>query len=43
MTAKAIGVDLELKHVNLLKGEHLTPEFELLTPTKMVPVIVDGE
>lgn len=27
MTAKAIGVDLNLKFLDLFKGEHLTPEF----------------
>lgn len=27
LTAKAIGIDLELKNINVLKGEHLTPEF----------------
>lgn len=27
LTAKAIGVNLELKNINVLKGEHLTPEF----------------
>lgn len=27
LTAKAIGINLELKDINLLKGEHLTPEY----------------
>lgn len=27
MTAKAIGVDLNLKLTNLMAGEHLTPEY----------------
>lgn len=27
MTAKTIGVDLNLKLVNLEAGEHMTPEF----------------
>lgn len=27
LTAKAIGLNLELKDVNVLKGEHLTPEY----------------
>lgn len=27
MTAKAVGVDLNLKLVNLMAGEHLTPEY----------------
>lgn len=27
MTAKAVGVELNLKLLNLMAGEHLTPEF----------------
>lgn len=27
MCAKALGLDLDLKTVNLMNGEHLTPEF----------------
>lgn len=27
MTAKAVGVDLNLKLTNLMAGEHLTPEY----------------
>lgn len=27
MTAKAVGVDLNLKLTNLMAGEHLKPEF----------------
>lgn len=27
LTAKALGVNLNLKHCDLMKGEHLTPEF----------------
>lgn len=27
LTAKAIGINLELKSINVLKGEHLTQEF----------------
>lgn len=27
LTAKAIEVDFELKNINVLKGEHLTPEY----------------
>lgn len=27
MTAKAVGVELNLKHTDLLSGEHLKPEF----------------
>lgn len=27
LAAKALGVDLNLKYLDLMKGEHLTPEF----------------
>jgi glutathione S-transferase len=27
MTAKAVGVELNLKKTNLMAGEHMTPEF----------------
>lgn len=27
LAAKAVGVDLNLKYTDLMKGEHLTPEF----------------
>lgn len=27
MTAKAVGVDLNLKLTNLMAGEHMTPQF----------------
>lgn len=27
LAAKAVGVDLNLKQVDLMKGEHLSPEF----------------
>lgn len=27
LTAKAIGINLDLKDINVLKGEQLTPEF----------------
>lgn len=27
LTAKAIGINLDLKNINVLKGEHLTPEY----------------
>lgn len=34
LTAAAIGVELELKIVNLLAGDHLTPEFLKVSPSK---------
>lgn len=42
LTAKAIGIELELKNVDLEKGENLTPEFLKINPQQTVPVIVDN-
>jgi len=27
LAARAVGLELNLKHTDLMKGEHLTPEF----------------
>ncbi|XP_013108646.1 glutathione S-transferase 1 [Stomoxys calcitrans] len=43
LTAKALDLDLEYKHINLLKGEHLTPEFIKMNPQHTIPTLVDGE
>lgn len=37
------GLDFEYKAVDLLKGEHLTPEFLKLNPLGYVPVLVHGD
>ncbi|XP_055296431.1 glutathione S-transferase 1-1-like [Sitodiplosis mosellana] len=41
MTAKAVGVDLNLKPINLAAGEHLNPEFIKINPQHTVPTLVD--
>jgi len=41
MVAKALGVELNLKLVNLQAGEHLKPEFVKLNPQHTIPTIVD--
>jgi len=41
LVAKAIGVELNLKMVDLKRKEHLTPEFVKLNPQHTVPTIVD--
>uniref|UniRef100_A0A0K8TQ48 Putative glutathione s-transferase n=1 Tax=Tabanus bromius TaxID=304241 RepID=A0A0K8TQ48_TABBR len=42
LTAKEIGVDLELKAINLIKGEHLTPEFIKINPQHTIPTLDDN-
>ncbi|KAG4066824.1 hypothetical protein HA402_012891 [Bradysia odoriphaga] len=42
LTAKAIGLNLELKDINVLTGEHLTPEFRKLNPQHTIPTINDN-
>ncbi|XP_037037901.1 glutathione S-transferase 1-like [Bradysia coprophila] len=42
LASKALGVDLQLKNVDMSKGEHLTPEFLQLNPQHTVPVINDN-
>ncbi|KAK7602938.1 hypothetical protein V9T40_006912 [Parthenolecanium corni] len=41
LTAKLLGVDLNLKLVNLHEGEHLKPEFLKLNPQHTIPTLVD--
>ncbi|XP_034244110.1 glutathione S-transferase 1-like [Thrips palmi] len=42
ITAKAVGVDLNLKETNLMKGEHMTPEFIKMNPQHTVPTLDDN-
>jgi len=42
-TALQLGVDVEVVTVNLMKGEHRTPEFLAINPNGKVPALVDGE
>lgn len=39
--AAEAGIDLEIIHVNLFQGEHLTPEFAAINPNRAVPVLED--
>ena len=41
MTAKMVGVELNLKEINLQTGEHMKPEFVAINPQHNVPTIVD--
>jgi len=42
-TLQELGVPFEAVTVNLMKGEHLTPEFLKLNPAGKIPVLVDGD
>ncbi|CAH1107327.1 unnamed protein product [Psylliodes chrysocephalus] len=42
LTAKAVGVELNLKLTNLMEGKHLTPEYLKLNPQHTVPTIDDN-
>lgn len=42
MTIRNLSLEFEIKFINLLKGEHLSPEFVKLNPLHQVPVLVDG-
>jgi glutathione S-transferase len=41
--ANELGIDLELIHVDLRKGEHKADEFLEMNPNAKVPVLVDGD
>ncbi|XP_067671878.1 glutathione S-transferase 1-like [Haliotis asinina] len=43
MTAKALGVPIELKHLDFMNKEHLSPEFLQINPDHIVPTIIDGD
>lgn len=43
LTAKAIGVDLNLKPIDVAAGEHMKPEFVALNPQHCIPTLVDGD
>ncbi|XP_046573021.1 glutathione S-transferase 1-1-like [Haliotis rubra] len=43
MTAKALGVPLELKQLDYWNKQHLSPEFTEINPDQTVPTIKDGE
>ncbi|KAK4881892.1 hypothetical protein RN001_005211 [Aquatica leii] len=42
LAAKAVGVELNLKVLDLMKGEHLTPEFLKINPQHTIPTLVDN-
>ena len=42
-TANALGIDLQLVDVDMLKGAQQTPEFLRLNPNGKIPVLEDGK
>jgi len=42
-TIRVLGLDVEVKHVDLFKQEHLLPDFVKLNPLHQVPLLVDGD
>jgi len=43
MVIKALGIEHEVHHINLLKGEQRTEEYAKVNPRQKVPAIVDGD
>lgn len=43
LTAKALGVDLNLKEVDLFANEQMKPEFVAINPQHCVPTMVDDD
>jgi len=42
LTAKALGLEMNIKNLNLLAGEQNKPEFLAINPQHKVPTLVDG-
>ncbi|KAJ6635239.1 Glutathione S-transferase 1 [Pseudolycoriella hygida] len=43
LTAKALNINLELRNIDLMKGEQLTSEFRKLNPIHTIPLLVDND
>ncbi|EEZ99066.1 Glutathione S-transferase D4-like Protein [Tribolium castaneum] len=43
MTAKAIGLELNLKEVDFMNEEHLKPEYVKMNPQHTIPTLVDDD
>uniref|UniRef100_A0A1I8PIY9 Uncharacterized protein n=1 Tax=Stomoxys calcitrans TaxID=35570 RepID=A0A1I8PIY9_STOCA len=43
MTAKALGIELNIKVLDLYAGEHMTPEYLKYNPQHTIPTLVDGD
>jgi len=43
MACEAMGIEYETKNIDLMKGEHMTPEYLKINPQHNVPALVDGD
>ncbi|CRL01065.1 CLUMA_CG014309, isoform A [Clunio marinus] len=43
LTLRNLNINVDVKEINLLKGEHLTEEFLKLNPVHQVPVLADDD
>jgi glutathione S-transferase len=43
MTAECLGIEYNFKLTDLMKGEHMTPEFLKMNPQHNIPTVVDGD
>ena len=43
MTVREIGLDVELKHVEMAKAEQRSAEYKKHNPMGKVPTLIDGE
>ncbi|XP_065073872.1 glutathione S-transferase 1-like [Ochlerotatus camptorhynchus] len=43
LTAKALGLDLEVHPINLIAGDHLKPDFVKMNPQHTIPLLVDDD
>merc|ERR1712165_578977 len=43
MTCEALGIEYEVKPVNLMEGEHMKPDYLKINPQHNIPALVDGD
>ncbi|KAF2346392.1 Glutathione S-transferase N-terminal [Trinorchestia longiramus] len=43
LAAKHVGLELTLKNIDVMKEEHMTPEFIEMNPQHTIPTFVDGD
>jgi len=43
MTADCLGLDYDLRKIDLMTGEHMQPQFLAINPQHTIPTMVDGD